>query len=110
MQRKLTRIHLIDKAHDVYPMCGHMPGATVDRVFVTTWWRMNEDSAKSCVGAEVHLHEAQNLESYQAGICTGYFPLESGYGLMFVDDPALAGRVQAEVNWAQVQARVYSSP
>ncbi len=104
--KSMKRIHLIDRTRDVRPLPGFVPGSIVPDVFVTTEWRMSEESAKSCVGAEVHLHDAQKLPSFQAGRCTGCFPTGSGWGLMFVNDPAMAGRVQTK-GWAQVQARVY---
>jgi len=108
MKRNLIRIHLIDKTRDVYRMGGFVPGTVVQGVYVTTQWRMSEEAATSCIGAELHLHDAQHLPSFQAGICTGYFPLFDGYGLLFVNDPAMAGCVQEE-NWGQGQARVYGA-
>jgi hypothetical protein len=108
MKRDLIRIHLIDKTRDVYRMGGFVPGTFVPQVFVTTQWRMSEGAAKSCAGAELHLHDAQHLPSFQAGICTGYFPLFDGYGLLFTNDPAMSGRVQEE-SWVQEQARVYGA-
>ena len=103
---QLKRIHLIDNMRDVRPLAGFAPDTVVPSVFVTTEWRFSKNSVKSCVGAEVHLHDKQRLPSFQAGRCTGLFPLGKGYGLMFVNDPALAGVVQ-KTGWAQVQARVY---
>ena len=108
MKRNLIRIHLIDKTRDVYPMVGFVPGTVVHGLFVTTQWHMSEEAAKSCIGAEVHLHDAQHLPSFQAGVCTGYFPLFAGYGFLFVNDPAMAGRVQEE-HWGQEEARVYGA-
>lgn len=109
MTRKLIRLHLFDNARDVYAVNSHVPNTPVPGVYATTWWRMSEETARSCIGAEVHLHVGQKLPSYQAGRCTGYFPVavKGCYGLLFVEDPALAGRVQLK-HWAQVQARVYS--
>lgn len=74
--RRVRRLHLLARPG---LQQGHITIVGKDEV-ESGDWRATEDLANAVIGAEIHLHEAQQSKSWHAGTIIGWRWHESGNG------------------------------